>query len=29
MALTAGTVFAACALIALLGPERRHVVYGR
>lgn len=28
MALTAGTVFAACALIALLGKERRGVVYG-
>jgi SHS family lactate transporter-like MFS transporter len=28
MALTAGTVFAVCALIALLGKERRGVVYG-
>jgi len=28
MALTAGTVFAVCALVALLGPERRGVVYG-
>ena len=28
MALTAGTVFAACALIALLGKERRGIVYG-
>jgi SHS family lactate transporter-like MFS transporter len=28
MALTAGTVFAACAVIASLGPERRGVIYG-
>jgi MFS transporter, SHS family, lactate transporter len=28
MALTAGTVFAVCALVAWLGPERRGVTYG-
>ena len=28
MAITAGTVFAVCALVALLGPERHSVIYG-
>lgn len=28
MALTAGTIFAVCAVVALLGPERRGIVYG-
>jgi MFS transporter, SHS family, lactate transporter len=28
MALTAGTVFVVCAVVALLGPERRGVTYG-
>jgi SHS family lactate transporter-like MFS transporter len=28
MALTAGTVFVVCAIVALLGPERRGITYG-
>lgn len=28
MALTAGTVFVACAIVAMLGPERRGITYG-
>jgi hypothetical protein len=28
MALTAGTVFVVCAIVAWLGPERRGITYG-
>jgi hypothetical protein len=28
MALTAGTVFVLCAVVAALGPERRGITYG-